>query len=244
MKQVSSSVFLAVWNVLASKEGFPVYPQMEVFIVRKGVFIVILTTIFVVCCLLLYLIETEVFSKIDPLNSSEIYRINSQERIPRGKIPLLLVTEKHIILFYDYEGIINVYGHTGSYMYGFQVESLKKGTGDIAFHNEQLYIRACGNKMYIFEDKRLVSCFRSTDDYDAYKEAEAYMAGDPCRNIGATSFYIVNNQIMKSIEGGPFQTVIILPQENTDISFLAFFILLGIAGITNFLRKPKFTPGT
>ena len=204
---------------------------------KRAFVIVIAVVIFLACIRLGFLVQSEDFSVITPLKRGEMYRILFQEKIPREKLSLFTVNEKQIALFFDYEGIINIYSIDGVFLYGFQIESLKKGTGDIAFHNKQLFVKARGGRMYIFDGDLVSSSFSSTEYPVAYKEAEKYLEGIPCNNVGNLSFHVVGNKIMKSVDSGPYQTVITLPNENPDIKSLAFFIMLATVGLMHYLRK-------
>ena len=204
---------------------------------RRAFVIVMAVLILLACVRLGFLVKNEGFSVITPLKREENYRLLREEKVPREKLSLITVNEDQIILFYDYEGIINVYSLDGAFLYGFQIESLKKGTGDLVLHDDQLYVKACGGKMYIIDGDVVLSFFRSTGDAVAYKEAEMHLEGIPHNDVGDVSFHIVGNKIMKSVDGGPYQAVITLPMENPDIKSLGMFILLAIAGLMYYLRK-------
>lgn len=204
----------------------------------KRTFVVVMSVVIVLACIRFgFLVKSENFSVIAPLKTGESYRILYEEKIPREKLSLFTVNEKLIVLFFDYEGIINIYSIDGEFLYGFQIESLKKGTGDIAFHNDRLFVKARGGRMYIFNGNVVHSSFRSTEDAATYREAERLLEGIPCSNVGDVSFHVVGNRIMKAVDGGPYQTLITLPMENPDIKSLGIFILLAIAGLMHYMRK-------
>lgn len=206
----------------------------------KRAFIVIIVAVLCVSCVCLgYLVSNEGFSGIDPLSNGEVYRILKENKTPREELSLFTVDKDQIVLYYDYEGLINAYSLDGVFQYGIRIESLKNGTGDIAFHDGLLYAKARGGRMYIFEDDTLVSCFRSTDDSAAYQEAERYLEGIPTNKSGNAAFHVIGNKIMKSDNNGPYQTVITLPEQNPEIRYSAIFILLAIAGLMHYLRGRK-----
>ena len=93
----------------------------------KRTFVVVMSVVIVLACIRFgFLVKSENFSVITPLKTGESYRILYEEKIPREKLSLFTVNEKLIVLFFDYEGIINIYSIDGEFLYGFQIESLKK----------------------------------------------------------------------------------------------------------------------
>lgn len=195
----------------------------------------LIVTIIVILCgsiLLAYWVSTEGFAQIQPLRADEIYRIHTEEQVPREELSLFLATTDNLYLYYDYAGLVNVYSEEGIFLYGLQVKSLKHGYGDIAFDEGLLYIKARGNAMYVFDKMKLTSHFESTNNPEAYKAAELLMSGTPCREVDGVKYYAAGNEIVKSENDGPLQTVIRLPKKNESIRYLGIFLLLATAAVT------------
>lgn len=203
---------------------------------KRAYILVAICIILISVIVLSILISHEGFSNILPLEAEEKYRILTDELVPREEISLFLVTEELIFVYFDYNGIINIYTQDGIFLYGLQIDSLKNGVGDIAFREGILYIKARGNMIYLFKETVLVDNFRRQENPDTYKEIELLMDGEPCHQINNVKFFSSNNQIMKISEGNAIQPVISLPQKNMDIHYLAIFVLLSIAALMHYLR--------
>ena len=205
----------------------------------KRAYVIIAICIIVLCSIeLVNLASAEGFSHISPLKTEEAYRMVTNELIPREEISLFLVTEERIFLYFDYTGIINVYSHDGIFLYGLQINSLKNGIGDIAFKDGILYIKARGNMLYIFDGTVLLDNFRRQDNPQMYSEVEVLMGGEPCHQMNNITYVSSGNKILKKAEQHVVETVISLPQKNTNIRDLAIFTMLLIAALMHYIRKP------
>ena len=204
--------------------------------IQKIVVSFLSTVLIVTLAFLLYSIKNDEFAEITPLESSEQYRVHLQERIPREALSLYLVTDEMIVLFFDYEGIVNVYSLSGKFQYGLQVEALKNGIGDMAFDGKYLYVHSRGNTMYIFDQTTLIRCFRKIDDPIAYKQIEMLMEPQLNHQLEDTVYYLVSNAIMKSVNGAPMQTVISLPKQDSSIHGAIILFLLVMGVLAHYLR--------
>ena len=140
-----------------------------------------------------FLLSNEGFSTITPLEAEQNYRYLHNEQVPREDISQLLVSNDQIVVYYDDVGIVNVYSWDGDYLYGIQIDSVKNGHGDMSFHNNLLYIDA--KRIYVINNGMVVDVFTRSENYDAYKEAQTYMEGDPTTQIEGTTFYIIDKKL-------------------------------------------------
>lgn len=206
---------------------------------KKALIILAMSVILICFVQLAYYVGAEGFSRIQPLRTDEAYRIYTEEQVPREDLSLYLVTDERIFLYYDYEGVINVYSLEGNFLFGLQIQSLRNGTGDIAFSKGFLYIKARGNTIYIFDDMTLVSSFDRADNPNEYIAIELLMNGAPCHEVDGVKYYAAGNEIVKSESGYPLQTVISLPKKNKSVYYLGIGILLVIAGLMHYIGYLK-----
>ena len=204
--------------------------------IQKIVVSILLTVLIVTYIFLIHSIKNEEFAEIIPLESNEQYRVHFQERIPRETLSLYLVTDEMIVLFFDYEGIVNVYSLSGEFQYGLQVEALKNGLGDMAFDGKYLYVHSRGNTMYIFDQTTLIRCFRHKDDPIAYKQIEMLMEPQLNHKLEDTVYYLASNSIMKSVNGAAMQTVISLPKQDLSIRSTIMILLLFTGALAHYLQ--------
>ena len=126
---------------------------------RRVVIIILIVLIFANIAVLVVLSNEEDFDSIPPLPENEIFHILNTELIPREKVTTFGVNESVIVLFYDQQGLANVYSHEGTFLYGLQVRTIKNGKGGIALKDGVLYIKARGNRMYVFKEDGLIQSF-------------------------------------------------------------------------------------
>lgn len=172
-------------------------------------------------------------------SEDEMYSFLSTEYVPQGEVPLLMVKPEQIVLFYDDEGIVNVYNLLGEFLYGFKIEALKNGIGDMAFDDVNLYVNSKGNTMYIFEGKSLIRYFRRTEDPDEYERIECAMDGEVKNTDGCSIYYYndANNCVERHENGSSIETVISFPNEHgfwDDQSIVV--VLLVVACIAHYAR--------
>lgn len=167
------------------------------------------------------------------LDSNETYRLLSRELIPSRSTPLFTVNDEKIFLFYDRDGLINVYSHEGDFLYGLQIETTEHGTGNITSDEKYLYIKSCGNTLYIFEDTALLCSICRSEYPDTY----AKINRGPNHSIDDTTFYYLSesNSIAQRTNNGPFRQIITMPEEGTDALGICV-LLLGIGAFAHYAR--------
>lgn len=98
------------------------------------------------------------------------YIIHKTPQIPPyQEITSMVIEDGKIFLFFDAEGLVNVYSIDGVFQYALQVNSSTSGRGDIAYDDKKLYVFSRENHMYVFEDQKLVQ------HVDVAKEKEKYL---------------------------------------------------------------------
>ncbi len=210
----------------------------EVVRMRQVVILALLVLVFINAFLLVISIGEESFDPVPPLEKDEYYRILNTELIPREKVTTFCVTDSVIVLFYDAQGLVNVYSLDGSFLYGLQVLTLRNGIGDIAVAGDYLYIKPRGNRMYVFEEKELIRNFRYSEDPTEYRRIEEILAGNENHSINEESYHYLpdTNQIVKRAPEGAMISVVTMPKINSDAQMLGIFLLMLIAALVHYCR--------
>lgn len=196
--------------------------------------VLILTNIF----LLAKLTGEECFDTVPPLEEDAYYRILTTELIPRDNITTFCVTDSAIVLFYDVQGLVNVYSLEGSFLYGLQVTTLQNGIGDLAVEDECLYIKARGNRMFVFKEQELVRSFLYHEDPTEFRRMEQVMEGKQNHSVNEESYHYLSeaNQIVKHTPNGAMISVVTMPEINSNTQLLGILLLLQIAALVHYLR--------
>lgn len=202
---------------------------------------IILALIAIIVTLSLILILNLPYSNSND-SEDEMYSFLSTEYVPQNEVPLLMLKPEQIILFYDDEGVVNVYNLLGEFLYGFQIEALKNGVGDMAFDDVNLYVNSKGNTMYIFEGESLIRYFRRADDPDEYERIECTMEGEINNADGCSIYYYndANNCVERYENGSIIETIISFPNEHgflDDHSMVV--ILLAVAFIVHYAHAKR-----
>ena len=99
------------------------------------------------------------------------YVIHKTQQIPPGqKVTSMLIEDGEIFLFFDADGLVNVYSVDGIFQYGLQVNSSTSGRGDIAYDDGKLYVFTRENQLYIFEEQKLIQ------HIDVVSEKQKYLS--------------------------------------------------------------------
>lgn len=175
--------------------------------------------VFIIECVMLIL-AAMIFSsaasyrKIEP---GEVYRCVSTEEVPRYAVPQLLTTRDNIVLFYDEDGIVNVYDFSGNFLYEHRIEPLKNGKGRMAYDGTYLYVKSRSGTLYIFQGKSLLRYLSPRQDVDAYRE-NAQKLDETLPREAAAAVYFYNeagNCVQRFEEGKAIETVIRFPERWT-----------------------------
>lgn len=205
---------------------------------RRVVIIALLVLIFINAFLLVKLTGEERFDTVPPLEEDEYYRILNTELIPREEVTTFCVTDSVIVLFYDVQGLVNVYSLEGSFLYGLQVTTLRNGTGDIAVEDDYLYIKARGNRMFVFKEKELIRSFRYSEDPTEFRSIEQIIEGNKNHSINEEAYHYLpdTNQIVKRTPNGAMISVVTMPEINSDTQMMGMLLLLLIAALVHYCR--------
>lgn len=165
----------------------------------------------------------------------EKYCYLATEDVPQYATPKLLTTQNSIVLFYDEDGIVNVYDFSGNFLYGHHIEPLKNGSGNMAYDGTYLYVLSRGGTMYVFQEDSLVRYFEPDEDPDAYWDAKKKMGGTLPHEIdNAVYFYNEAGHCVQRFEQGkPTQTIIRFP-ERRAMDTVSFVMVLGIVAVLTF----------
>jgi len=212
---------------------------MHTYTKMKHTILILLIVIVLLFCL--FVMSGKTASTHQELLVGKEFALLETETIPSRSIPLLMVTEKEIVLFYGSEGVVNIYNFSGDYLYGFQVEALRNGVADMAFDKEYLYINTKGNTMYVFNGPTLIRCFRRSQDPEAYEKLEQKLEGATCNTDGvANYFYNEANHCVEKIQNGyPIETVICLPLEHEKANTESVVLVLLLVSLVTYYFQSK-----
>ena len=167
------------------------------------------------------------------------YQIINQEIQLREQVTKLIVADEKLVLFYEDAGYVAVYTQTGEFLYGIQVDTSDKGTGNISFLDGGLVIKSKANSVYYFDGSFLIDSFHiSSDNLDQYRLLEKRM-GDHSALTASTNgidFSVSNGNIVKTTLLGTNAIVFPLPRRKMNPVFLCSFFL----GVTLLLLLNKY----
>lgn len=208
---------------------------------KRVIILVFVILVVFSCILLVYMGINEGFDSLESLKDGEYYRLILEEKNPRAELTSFLVTDTVLILYYDAEALVNVYTLNGKFLYGIQVELIRNGTGNFAYHNGMLYIMSRGNRMYIFQDKELIKSFLHSESPAEFAVLETLVKQSKNHSIEDTTYYYIaaSNQITKITPKSTMETVISLPQVNSNIKSVTFFLLIMIVVFMHYLKHTK-----
>lgn len=192
---------------------------------------------------LIYAVQQEGFDHVEPLNKDEPYRILEEENVPRAELSSFQATDTMLALYYDSEGLVNVYSLEGTFLYGVQIPTIRNGYGDFVYSDNILYIISRENRIYAFKNLELERSFVCEDSPDEFVFLEKLAAEDKNHSVDSDTFYYLaaSNQIKKSNALGVTETVISLPKHNKNIRSIAFSILIITAAFSHYLKHSKQT---
>lgn len=156
------------------------------------------------------------------------YRIISQEVYLSEQLSKLLFVDNEIVLFYEDEGYVALYTQNGVFLYGIQVDTSDKGTGNISYLDGYLVIKSKANTVYFFDGSSLVNAYHiSSKNLDQSRLLVERM-GDykslTHTNNGIT-FSASNGNIIKTDSTGSNTILFPLPQKTMNPIFLLSFFL-------------------
>ena len=99
------------------------------------------------------------FHKTLPRIEKCTYKIISQEVHLSEQVSKLLIVDDKIVLLFENAGYVAVYTQDGEFLYGIQVDTADKGTGNISYLDGYLVIKSKANTVYYFDGSLLVKIF-------------------------------------------------------------------------------------
>lgn len=170
-----------------------------------------------------------------------------QEIIPYTNPSKLVVSEKGIAVFYENAGYTAFYSLNGLFMYGIQVDTSDKGTGNIAFLDDLWVIYSKNNTVYFFSDKTLVEKFHvsTLENYDlgkAIKERMGDYSSLYC-SYDDDEYWVSfseHPQVKKRMSSGEETTLILLPTNNFMTFLFALCLFLCLGAMFCFISKDFF----
>ena len=159
------------------------------------------------------------------------YRIIDQEVRLSEQVSKLLFADDKIVLFYESEGYTAVYSQSGVFLFGIQVDTSDKGTGNISYLDGYLVIKSKANTVYFFDGSFLVNSYHiSNKNLDQYRLLEERMGAykSLTYTTNGITFSVSNGNIVKSDSSGLNMIIFPLPQKTMNPVFLLSFFL-GVA---------------
>ena len=142
------------------------------------------------------------------MNRSEVigkYVIHKTPQIPpHQEITTMLVEDGKIFLYFDLDGVVNVYSVDGVFLYGIQVKSSTSGRGDIAYADQKLYIFSRENHIYVFEDQKLIEHVEFAQEKEKYRHFEKLLlTKDDSYIYGGETYYLLKtvSMVTKVVDG-------------------------------------------
>ena len=208
---------------------------------RRVGMIVLLALIFIDAVFLVIMTGGENFDTVPTLDANELYRIVNTELIPREEVSTFCVTDSVLALFYESQGLVNIYSLEGSFLYGLQVITLRNGIGDIAVEDDYLYIKPRGNRIFVFKEKELIRSFLYSEDSTEYRRIEQILNRSKNHVLNDETYHYLSetNQIIKHTPQGATVSVVTMPDINSDTQILGMLLLLLIAALVHYLRFSK-----
>ena len=210
----------------------------------------------VLLCLTWYFVQrSEGFSSIPRLESKGSFASFDQERVPRSRICSMIAEDGKLYLYYDLDGIINVYTSGGQFLYELQVCTLRNGRGRMALQGETLYVETPGHVIYVIQGQQCLESFKFVyTDYTnetpvglRYKALEAVFDEPQSQSTSGKTFEISRSRAslyVKKEADEDFHRVDFLPHRNPMVSvikgLLIFLYLLWLgANPANAERRPR-----
>jgi len=143
------------------------------------------------------------------------YKIYDQELNTINAPSKLVVSEAGIALFFEDLSYAAVYSFSGDFLYGIQVDSSDRGTGNMAFIDGEWVIDSKNGTLYFFQDKTLIASYHVTinENLDLYREIRPKM-GDynslECDYLGDNYSYSRAKHAILKNSGNVSTTVVVL----------------------------------
>lgn len=170
------------------------------------------------------LMSGEEFVSIRARNEDYWWTVSEEEQVPRKNADQLLVADGVVYLYYEELGYVNAYLDDGTFLRGYQVACGQNGRGGIGYADGILYIKGQCSGIYLFQNAELVGFEeQSTKNPDYFACKDVVSTCCPTADGGYIYYYNAEAaQISRAIPGQALETVVRLPQKDSNVDFLTF----------------------
>lgn len=168
------------------------------------------------------LMSKEGFSDVRATKADGWWWVCQEERVPRDDADAMIVADGQIFLYYENAALVNTYSTDGTFLRGYQIETISNGRGGIGYRDGVLYIDGKSG-VYGFRDgEPVVSEVMYRDE--AFEEIKRILnAPDPVTDGGYTYYYNAKaGQITRNRPGEPLETVVWLPVKDPMVDCLIY----------------------
>lgn len=161
------------------------------------------STFLVIAFVAVWMMSSEEFDMVRPLQEKDEHIIHEQEWIPKENVGIFIAGDGKLFVFFIDNELINVYDDTGGFLYGIQLPDGQNGISDMAYQDGKLYVDNRGSGYYVFEDRTLLRFERGSIHNEKRKELEPYFTGEYAHTDGETTYLYVEeeNKFVRNING-------------------------------------------
>lgn len=182
------------------------------------------------------LMSKEGFTTVRATKQDGWWMIWADERVPRDEANGMIVADGQIFLYYEDAGLVNAYSTEGTFLRGYQIETISNGRGGIGYSDSVLYIDGKSGFYGFRGDELVIAEVRYRDD--GSQELKGIVdAPDPVTDGGYTYYYNAKvGQINRNKPGEALETVVQLPVKNPMVDYLIYANLALWFGFTTMYR--------
>lgn len=182
--------------------------------VIKAVYLIVLLALVIAA---FWVMDSEDFDSVRPIEGDGNYQLHPQEQIPRTAPDILIAEDGKLFLFYIDTELVNVYTDAGEFLYGIQFPDGRNGRSDMMVKDGLLYVDARVSGIYVFDGTALLRFEEQSIHNGNYDELEAVFTGEADHADGGCIYSYVEetNRIVRSGSDGPV-VVIQFPQRKFD----------------------------
>lgn len=182
------------------------------------------------------LMSKEGFTTVRATKEDGWWAVCEDERVPRDEADAMIVADGQIFLYYEEEGLVNVYATDGNFLRGYQIETIHNGVGGIGYQSGILYIDGKSG-IYGFRGKELVCSEILHKDTGYQRFMEIIREPDAVTDDGYTYYYNAKvGQINRNKPGEALETVVQLPVKDSNVEFLIYANILLWFGFCTWCR--------
>lgn len=168
------------------------------------------------------LMSKEGFSDVRATKADGWWWVCREERVPRDEADAMIVADGQIFLYYEKTALVNAYSTDGSFLQGYQIETIGNGRGGIGYRDGVLYINGKSG-VYGFRGEELVVSEVMYRD-EAFEQIDRILdAPDPVTDGGYTYYYNAKaGQVTRNRPGEALETVVELPVKDPMVDNLIY----------------------